>query len=253
MRSLVMAHVVTPLVRALDMLDRPTRLMAKRDRRMADYRRFLAARDRGAADRSRAADTYVALNGLLVAELPVLLAAAAAMLDAAHANFVDIQTKFHAAVLRRLRDGSPFEHDSLLMDDIHMAFVLQYSSVVDRVQNALGIVSGELAEKLRTHPLLAPAPVPAPGLLKTSSAAFLRASPAATPSPDDDARVLKSKLSRATLASRTRRRPDPPQAAPQSASLPPTPKHMLFSPTPSEQDARTRASAPSSATSSPAL
>ncbi|CAG8050794.1 unnamed protein product [Penicillium nalgiovense] len=91
----VRKSVITPLVTLMKMYEGPQRAMRERDKRLRDYARFKAVKDRDdKADKKtvQQKEQFVTLNEALKDELPRLYGLTAKLAEACLKNFVQIQT-----------------------------------------------------------------------------------------------------------------------------------------------------------------
>ncbi|KAI1977946.1 hypothetical protein LOZ54_006397, partial [Ophidiomyces ophidiicola] len=101
----VRKSVIAPMVTLLKLHDGPQRVMQKRNKRLLDYVKYKAIKDRG--DRpdkklTELGEQFVALNVTLKEELPRLLALTGRLMEACLNSFVQLQTGWHALVQKRL-------------------------------------------------------------------------------------------------------------------------------------------------------
>ncbi|KAK9338523.1 hypothetical protein V1521DRAFT_201824 [Lipomyces starkeyi] len=155
-RSAFVSHVISPLEHMLDLFDRPLKAMAKRDRKVPDYRRYLGLRERGVTPDKTVvalAESYLALNGSLVKEIPKFLNFVDEMVKAVLANWVHIQARWYFNYARRIREYCTKNfvdvpnQKSMSTEDLETSFLLQFSSL-DGVLNSLGICNGDLRQFL---------------------------------------------------------------------------------------------------------
>lgn len=98
-------HVVDPMATLLKLHDGPQRLMRKRDKRLADYARFKAIKDRGDKPDKKTfeqGEQFVAVNDTLKEELPKLFALTGKLVEACLNNFVQLQLQWQVIWRRKL-------------------------------------------------------------------------------------------------------------------------------------------------------
>ncbi|KAK9373010.1 uncharacterized protein V1513DRAFT_486463 [Lipomyces chichibuensis] len=151
-RSAFVSHVISPLEHVLDLFDRPLKAMAKRDRKVPDYRRYLGLRERGVTPDKTVvalAESYLALNGALVKEIPKFLNFVDEMVKAVLTNWVHIQARWYFNYAKRIRQYCTKNfvdvpnQKSISTEDLETSFLLQFTSL-DGVLNSLGICNGDL-------------------------------------------------------------------------------------------------------------
>ncbi|KAK9249081.1 hypothetical protein V1506DRAFT_526942 [Lipomyces tetrasporus] len=147
-RSAFVSHVIGPLEHVLDMFDRPLKAMTKRDRKIPDYRRYLSLRERGIAPDKTVvalAESYLALNGALVKEIPKFLNLVDQMVKAVLSNWVDVQSRWYLKCARRIREycANVRHQERVSIEDLETSFLLQFSSI-DGLLKPLGICNGDL-------------------------------------------------------------------------------------------------------------
>ncbi|KAK9427950.1 hypothetical protein V1505DRAFT_241526 [Lipomyces doorenjongii] len=155
-RSAFVSHVISPLEHVLDLFDRPLKAMAKRDRKIPDYRRYLGLRERGVTPDKTVvalAESYLALNGALVREIPKFLNFVDEMVKAVLTNWVHVQARWYFNYARRIREYCTKNfvdvpnQKSMSIEDLETSFLLQFSSL-DGVLKSLGICNGGLHDFL---------------------------------------------------------------------------------------------------------
>ncbi|KAK9478891.1 hypothetical protein V1514DRAFT_330065 [Lipomyces japonicus] len=157
-RNSVMTRVLRPLEDALDLFDRPQKWMTKRDRKVADYKRFITLRDRGITPDKQTvllAQSYLSINDTLVKEIPKFLGLVDQMVAAVNANWVDIQARWQYNFARRIRERCADFVDQLLssssqqIDEIETGFLLKFSAVEQKLQ-PLAVANGDMRKLLDT-------------------------------------------------------------------------------------------------------
>ncbi|KAL4893304.1 hypothetical protein BDV59DRAFT_29478 [Aspergillus ambiguus] len=118
----VRKSVIDPMVTLLKLHDSPQRVMRKRDKRLMDYARFKAIRDRGDKPDKKTAEQgeqFVALNETLKDELPKLYSLTAKLMEACLENFVQIQSTWFNTLQEKLTslvDAFPEDLQKLVGD-----------------------------------------------------------------------------------------------------------------------------------------
>lgn len=93
------------MISLLKLYEGPQRVMHKRDKRLIEYVRFTAVKDRGDKPDKKCteqAEQFVALNETLKDELPKLYSLTAKLMEACLKNFVQIQTTWQNTLQNRL-------------------------------------------------------------------------------------------------------------------------------------------------------
>lgn len=122
----------------------PQRVMRKRDKRLADYTRFKAAKERGDKPDKKSTEQgeqFMALNETLKDELPKLYGLTAKLMEACLKNFVQIQTTWFNSLEQRLApltESFPDEVQKIVSDWTH-EFAFAGAQV-----HSLGICNGSL-------------------------------------------------------------------------------------------------------------
>ncbi|KAK9321981.1 hypothetical protein V1517DRAFT_346756 [Lipomyces orientalis] len=152
-RSAFVSHVIGPLEHVLDLFDRPLKAMTKRDRKVPDYRRYLSLRERGIAPDKTVvalAESYLALNGALVKEIPKFLNFVDQMVEAVLSNWVDVQSRWYLNCARRIREYCAHvrHQERVSIEDLETSFLLQFSSI-DGLLKPVGICNGDLHHLLQ--------------------------------------------------------------------------------------------------------
>jgi hypothetical protein len=118
----VRKSVIFPIITLLKLHDGPQRLMQKRNKRLMDYVRFKAIKDRGdKPDRktTEQGEQFLALNVTLKEELPKLFALTAKLMEACLNNFIQIQKTWLSLVEKKLGytiDRLPQELGQIISD-----------------------------------------------------------------------------------------------------------------------------------------
>ena len=132
------------MIKLLGLHEGPQRVMRKRDKRLMDYARFKAIKDRGDKPDKKTTEQgeqFTALNETLKDELPKLYSLTAKLMEACLKNFVQIQTTWFNALQRKL---SPLVESS--PDDLEKIFNEWASDFTfsDAQVLSLGICNGSL-------------------------------------------------------------------------------------------------------------
>ncbi|KAK9365765.1 hypothetical protein V1509DRAFT_632077 [Lipomyces kononenkoae] len=157
-RSAFVSHVISPLEHAVDLFDRPLKAMSKRNRKVSDYKRYLGLRERGVIPDKAVvalAESYLALNGTLINEIPKFLDLVDEMVNAVLTNWVDIQARWYSSCIRRIREyctknfaDMPYQ-ESTSIEDLETSFLMQFSAL-DGILKSHGIFNGDLHHFLQT-------------------------------------------------------------------------------------------------------
>ena len=103
--NLVRKNVIDPMTTLLKLHDGPQKLMQKRNKRVMDYARYKAIKDRGdKLDKKTAeqGEQYIAVNDTLKEELPKLFALTGKLVEACLNNFVQLQLQWQGVWRRKL-------------------------------------------------------------------------------------------------------------------------------------------------------
>ncbi|KAL1861122.1 hypothetical protein Plec18170_001637 [Paecilomyces lecythidis] len=101
----VRKSVIEPMITLLKLHDGPQRVMHKRNKRLMDYTRFKALKDRGDKPDKKTAEQgeqFVALNEALKDELPKMFALTAKLIESCLTNFVQIQASWFSLLQKKL-------------------------------------------------------------------------------------------------------------------------------------------------------
>lgn len=93
------------MITLLKLHDGPQRVMQKRNKRLMDYTRFKALKDRGDKPDKKTTEQgeqFVALNDALKDELPKLFSLTAKLIESCLSNFVQIQTSWFSLLQKKL-------------------------------------------------------------------------------------------------------------------------------------------------------
>lgn len=139
-------NVIEPMTTLLRLHDRPQKLMFKRDKRIADYARFKAIKDRGdKADRKTVeqGEQFQAVNDTLKDELPKLFALTGKLVVACLNTFVQLQLQWHVIWRRKLSQALDDNKLPAKAQDIVEAFTGDFAFFEAQVQS-LGACNGSL-------------------------------------------------------------------------------------------------------------
>ncbi|KAK2750171.1 hypothetical protein FQN57_004667 [Myotisia sp. PD_48] len=103
--ALVRKSVVNPMVTLLKLHDGPQRVMHKRNKRLMDFVKYKAIKDRGDKPDKKITEQgeqFIALNVTLKEEIPKLLSLTKKLMETCLGNFVQIQATWHSLVQKRL-------------------------------------------------------------------------------------------------------------------------------------------------------
>ncbi|KAJ9366186.1 hypothetical protein DTO282E5_9125 [Paecilomyces variotii] len=118
----VRKSVIEPMITLLKLHDGPQRVMHKRNKRLMDYTRFKALKDRGDKPDKKTTEQgeqFVALNEALKDELPKLFALTAKLIESCLTNFVQIQATWFSLLQKKLGyliDRFPEELNQVISD-----------------------------------------------------------------------------------------------------------------------------------------
>ncbi|OQE44470.1 hypothetical protein PENCOP_c002G02102 [Penicillium coprophilum] len=97
--------VIDPMVELLGLYNAPQRVMRKRDKRLPEYARYKAIKDRGDKPDKKTieqGEQFLALNDTLKDELPKLYALTAKLMGACLKNFIEIQTVWYSVLQKKI-------------------------------------------------------------------------------------------------------------------------------------------------------
>lgn len=132
------------MVTLLKYYEGPQRVMRKRDKRLMDYARFKAAKQRGDKPDKKTTEQgeqFMALNETLKDELPKLYSLTAKLMEACLKNFVQIQTSWFDSLEKRfshLTDSFPEEIQKIISE-----WSAGFTMVEAQVRS-LGVCNGSL-------------------------------------------------------------------------------------------------------------
>ncbi|CAG8146885.1 unnamed protein product [Penicillium nalgiovense] len=103
--AVVRKTVIDPMVELLGLYNAPQRVMRKRDKRLPEYARYKAIKDRGDKPDKKTTEQgeqFLALNDTLKDELPKLYALTSKLMTACLKNFVQIQTVWYSVLQKKI-------------------------------------------------------------------------------------------------------------------------------------------------------
>ncbi|KAL1981065.1 hypothetical protein VTN96DRAFT_3130 [Rasamsonia emersonii] len=118
----VRKSVIDPMITLLKLYDGPQKVMHKRNKRLIDYARFKAIKDRGDKPDKKTAEQgeqFTILNDALKDELPKLFSLTAKLMEACLNNFVEIQVRWFSMFQKKLSfliDQFPSDIESIVSD-----------------------------------------------------------------------------------------------------------------------------------------
>ncbi|KAJ5952018.1 uncharacterized protein N7479_010431 [Penicillium vulpinum] len=120
--AVVRKTVIDPMVELLGLYNAPQRVMRKRDKRLPEYARYKAIKDRGDKPDKKTieqGEQFLALNDTLKDELPKLYSLTAKLMGACLKNFVEIQTVWYSVLQKKIGahvELFPNDLDKLISD-----------------------------------------------------------------------------------------------------------------------------------------
>lgn len=130
----------------LKLHDSPQKLMQKRNKRVLDYARFKATKDRGEKPDKKTieqGEQYLAVNDALKEELPKLFALTGKLVEACLNNFVQLQLQWLAIWRRKLSQAIEDNRVPVNAEEIVNAFSQDFKFVDESVMT-LGICNGSM-------------------------------------------------------------------------------------------------------------
>ncbi|KAI3145358.1 hypothetical protein CBS147326_308 [Penicillium roqueforti] len=103
--AVVRKTVIDPMVELLGLYNAPQRVMRKRDKRLPEYARYKAIKDRGDKPDKKTVEQgeqFLALNDTLKDELPKLYALTSKLMAACLKNFIEIQTVWYSVLQKKI-------------------------------------------------------------------------------------------------------------------------------------------------------
>ena len=185
-------NVIEPMTTLLKLHDGPQRLMQKRNKRVMDYARYKAIKDRGdKLDKKTAeqGEQFLAVNDTLKEELPRLFSLTGKLVEACLNNFVQLQLQWQAIWKKKLSQAV----DDLRIPSNGVEIVSAFSgdfSFVEAQVLSLGICNGSmLADAANIVGFLSPSTT-----MNSEEMAFSRQTPS-TEYPKHRATSVSSDLS----------------------------------------------------------
>ncbi|KAI9809919.1 MAG: hypothetical protein M1825_000352 [Sarcosagium campestre] len=158
-KNAVQKSVIDPMKTLIQLYDSPQKIMHKRNKRLVDYARFKAVKERGDKPDKRTqeqGEQFIALNDALKDELPRLYALTAKLAEACLAKFVELSAQWQSLwqlKLRSIFDESDVPKDAAeIVNQFSGDFALTEAQVV-----SLGICNGSVLADPANH--LSPASV----------------------------------------------------------------------------------------------
>ena len=130
----------------LKLHDGPQKLMLKRSKRVMDYARLKAIKDRGDKPDKKTieqGELYQAVNETLKDELPKLFAMTGKLVEACLNNFVQLQLQWQAIWKRKMSQAIDDHKPPGKVEDIHAAFTGDWA-FFDAQVGSLGICNGSM-------------------------------------------------------------------------------------------------------------
>ncbi|KAF4765427.1 hypothetical protein N7455_004575 [Penicillium solitum] len=103
--AVVRKTVIDPMVELLGLYNAPQRVMRKRDKRLPEYARYKAIKDRGDKPDKKTTEQgeqFLALNDTLKDELPKLYSLTSKLMAACLKNFIEIQTVWYSVLQKKI-------------------------------------------------------------------------------------------------------------------------------------------------------
>lgn len=152
-------NVIEPMTTLLKLHDGPQKLMQKRNKRVMDYARYRAIKDRGdKLDKKTAeqGEQFIAVNDTLKEELPKLFSLTGKLVEACLNNFIQLQLQWQAIWKRKLAQAVDDIKPPSNSIEIISAFTGDFQFVEAQVLS-LGICNGAmLADAANLVGLLSP-------------------------------------------------------------------------------------------------
>ncbi|KAJ9485947.1 hypothetical protein VN97_g7401 [Penicillium thymicola] len=120
--AVVRKTVIDPMVELLGLYNAPQRVMRKRDKRLPEYARYKAIKDRGDKPDKKTTEQgeqFLALNDTLKDELPKLYGLTSKLMAACLKNFIEIQTVWYSVLQKKIGahvELFPSDLDRLISD-----------------------------------------------------------------------------------------------------------------------------------------
>ncbi|CAG7919921.1 unnamed protein product [Penicillium olsonii] len=151
--DIVRKTVISPMVEVLGLYNAPQRVMRKRDKRLPEYARYKAIKDRGDKPDKKTTEQgeqFLALNETLKDELPKLYALTAKLMSACLKNFIKTQSVWFSVLQRKIGNHVDFPGDlQRLVNDFNSDHALMEA----RMQELSTCNGSMLAHSLNLVPL----------------------------------------------------------------------------------------------------
>ena len=144
--SAVRKHVIEPMTVLLKLHDGPQKLMQKRNKRLMDFARFKAIKDRGEKPDKKTieqGEQFQAVNDTLKDELPKLFALTGKLVEACLNNFIQLQVQWQIMWRRKLSQAIDDNKIPATVQDIVSAFSGDFNFFEAQVLS-LGICNGSM-------------------------------------------------------------------------------------------------------------
>ncbi len=142
----VRKNVIEPMTTLLRLHDGPQKLMSKRGKRVTDYARFKAIKDRGDKPDKKTmeqGEQFQAINDTLKDELPKLFALTGKLVEACLNNFVQLQLQWQVVWRRKLSQALDDNKVPAKAQDIVEAFTGDFAFFEAQVLS-LGVCNGSM-------------------------------------------------------------------------------------------------------------
>ena len=146
----VRKNVIEPMTTLLKLHDGPQKLMQKRDKRIADFARFKAVKDRGDKPDKKTieqGEQFQAVNDTLKEELPRLFALTGKLVEACLNNFVQLQLQWQRVWRKKLSQAIDDNKIPTKAQEIVEAFTADFAFVEAQVL-ALGVCNGSMLNEV---------------------------------------------------------------------------------------------------------
>ena len=144
--SAVRRNVIDPMTTLLKLHDGPQKLMQKRNKRLMDFARFKAIKDRGEKPDKKTVEQgeqFQAINETLKDELPKLFAMTGKLVEACLNNFVQLQLQWQIVWRRKLSQALDDNKIPTKAQEIVDAFTGDFAFVEAQVLS-LGVCNGSM-------------------------------------------------------------------------------------------------------------
>ena len=144
--SAVRKHVIEPLITLYGLHSYPQKLIDKRSKRLMDYARYKAIKDRGDKPDKKAvenAELFMAVNDSLKDELPKLFEKTAKLVEACLNNFIQLQVQWQKIWRKKLSHALDDAEPSRSIRDIVESFTSDFAFFEAQVVS-LSICNGSM-------------------------------------------------------------------------------------------------------------